>query len=124
MNNAQFDLREENMFVTNTEEKGVLNTEVDYKNMIEKRIVDIFLSIGISAHLQGYQYLKESIKLVMREPECINSVTKKMYPKIADTFFSEKTIAYLKKYEPIGARDLGTLKLLESKGIKSWFRRE
>lgn len=42
-------------------------------------------------------------------------------PKIADTFFSEKTIAYLKKYEPIGARDLGTLKLLESKGIKSWF---
>lgn len=42
-------------------------------------------------------------------------------PKIADRFFSEKNIAYLKKYEPIGARDKGTLKLLESNGIKSWF---
>ena len=51
---------------------------------IDKRIMEIFVSIGISAHLQGYQYLKEAIKLVMNEPECINSVTKNMYPKIAE----------------------------------------
>ena len=51
---------------------------------IDKRIMEIFVSIGISAHLQGYQYLKEAIKLVMSEPECINSVTKTMYPKIAE----------------------------------------
>ena len=51
---------------------------------VDKRIMEIFLSIGISAHLQGYHYLKEAIKLVMEEPECINSVTKVMYPKIAE----------------------------------------
>lgn len=51
---------------------------------VDKRIMEIFLSIGISAHLQGYQYLKEAIKLVMQEPECINSVTKTMYPRIAE----------------------------------------
>ena len=86
MNNRQVNLREDDMFVTNTEDKSILNTEINYNNFIDKRIVDIFLSIGISAHLQGYQYLKESVKLVMREPDCINSVTKKMYPKIANTF--------------------------------------
>ena len=53
---------------------------------IEERIVDIFLSIGISAHLQGYQYLKEAIKLVIISPECINSVTKQLYPRIATMF--------------------------------------
>lgn len=53
---------------------------------IEKRIMDIFLSIGISAHLQGYYYLKESVKLAINEPSCISCITKKMYPKIADIF--------------------------------------
>ena len=48
--------------------------------------MEIFVSIGISAHLQGYQYLKDAIKLVMDEPECINSVTKIMYPRIAEKY--------------------------------------
>ena len=61
------------------------DTEIELQDSvyIEKRIMEIFLSIGISAHLQGYNYLKEAIKLVMSEPECINSVTKEMYPRIA-----------------------------------------
>ena len=42
-------------------------------------------------------------------------------PKIVDAFFSEETVNYLKQHEPIGARDKGTLALLQSKGIKSWF---
>lgn len=44
-----------------------------------------------------------------------------LVPKTADVFFNPKTIAYLKKYEPIGARDIGTKKLLEAHGIKSYF---
>lgn len=42
-------------------------------------------------------------------------------PKIADQFFTPKTISYLKKYEPIGARDISTQRLLEQHGIKSYF---
>ncbi len=56
---------------------------VDSNIYVDKRIMEIFLSIGISAHLQGYYYLKEAIKLVMNEPECISCVTKVMYPRIA-----------------------------------------
>lgn len=54
--------------------------------MIDRKIMDIFLSIGISAHLQGYHYLRESIKLVMEHPDYISSITKLMYPSIANKF--------------------------------------
>ena len=53
---------------------------------VDKRIMDIFLSIGISAHLQGYQYLRESIKMIMEHPEYINGITKTLYPKVANKF--------------------------------------
>ena len=42
-------------------------------------------------------------------------------PSIEKSFFTEKTIEYLKRYEPIGARDMGTKALLEKYGINSYF---
>lgn len=53
---------------------------------LDKRLVDILLSIGISANLHGYHFLKESIKLVIEDPNYIGGVTKYMYPQIATTF--------------------------------------
>jgi len=53
---------------------------------VDRKLVDILLSIGISANLQGYHYLKESIKLVMENPYYIGAITKIMYPTIADEF--------------------------------------
>lgn len=52
------------------------------------------------------------------EPLCISM---HIVPSIADKMLSEKTIAYLKKYEPIGARDKNTQRILQSKGIESFF---
>lgn len=42
-------------------------------------------------------------------------------PSKAKQMLSEKGLNYLKRYEPIGARDMGTKRLLESKGIKCYF---
>lgn len=53
---------------------------------MDERITSIFLSIGIPAHIKGYQFLKEAIKIVIREPEMINSITKRLYPAIAQNF--------------------------------------
>lgn len=53
---------------------------------LDERITSIFLSIGIPAHIKGYQYLREGIKLVMARPECISSITKVLYPGIAALF--------------------------------------
>lgn len=53
---------------------------------VDRKLMDIFLSIGISAHLQGYHYLKESVKLIMENPNYLSGITKVMYPKIAEKF--------------------------------------
>ena len=53
---------------------------------LDERITSIFLSIGIPAHIKGYQFLKEAIKLVIKKPEIINSITKQLYPSIARNF--------------------------------------
>lgn len=42
-------------------------------------------------------------------------------PRIEQSFFTKETIGYLKKHEPIGARDTGTLELLRKYGINSYF---
>lgn len=42
-------------------------------------------------------------------------------PRIAEKLLTPQSIAYLKKYEPIGARDYNTKKILEEHGIKSYF---
>ena len=53
---------------------------------IEEKITNIFITVGIPAHIKGYQFLREAIKLSMGNPEIINSITKKLYPSIAEKF--------------------------------------
>lgn len=84
--NKNFNINNDRVLVMSYQNKSIMSDIDDTNLYLEKRIVDIFLSIGISAHLQGYQYLKESVKLIIKEPEYINSITKKMYPKIAEVF--------------------------------------
>ena len=52
-------------------------------NHIEEKITNIFITVGIPAHIKGYQFLREAIKLAIANPEIINSITKKLYPTIA-----------------------------------------
>ena len=41
---------------------------------------------GIPAHIKGYQYLRDSITLSVKDAEVINSVTKVLYPSIAKKY--------------------------------------
>lgn len=53
---------------------------------LEERITKIFISVGIPPHIKGYQYLREAIKLSIEDPDIINSITKKLYPGVAERF--------------------------------------
>ena len=55
-------------------------------NQIEEKISNIFITVGIPAHIKGYQFLREAIKLAIANPEIINSITKKLYPTIAEKY--------------------------------------
>ena len=43
---------------------------------LEMMVTEIIHQIGVPAHIKGYQYLRESIRLSIEDPEMINSVTK------------------------------------------------
>ena len=64
--------------------------EQNFKNMktkiIEEKISNVFITVGIPAHIKGYQFLREAIKMAIDKPDIINSITKRLYPSIADKF--------------------------------------
>lgn len=53
---------------------------------VEEKITNIFITVGIPAHIKGYQFLREAIKLAIVNPEIINSITKRLYPTIAQKY--------------------------------------
>ena len=53
---------------------------------LDDRLSNLFLGMGIPAHIKGYQYLREAIKLVIENPHMINGITKELYPAIAHRF--------------------------------------
>ena len=53
---------------------------------LEEKITNIFITVGIPAHIKGYQFLREAIKMAVHDPQIINSITKKLYPSIASIY--------------------------------------
>lgn len=53
---------------------------------LDERISGIFVMVGIPAHIKGYQFLREGIKLAVDDPSIINSITKNLYPTIAKKY--------------------------------------
>ena len=50
---------------------------------LENDVTDMIHEVGVPAHIKGYQYLRDAIMMVIREPEMLNSITKILYPTIA-----------------------------------------
>lgn len=53
---------------------------------LDERISNLFISVGIPAHIKGYQFLREAIKMTIETPDIINSITKRLYPGIAERY--------------------------------------
>ncbi|MBR0535396.1 MAG: sporulation transcription factor Spo0A [Clostridia bacterium] len=69
--------------------KGI-NTPSSYevKKDLNVVITEILHQIGVPAHIKGYQYVREAIRLTVENPEMLNSVTKILYPTVAKSFQS------------------------------------
>ncbi|MEW5922053.1 MAG: sporulation transcription factor Spo0A [Bacillota bacterium] len=51
-----------------------------------EEITEIIHEIGIPAHIKGYLYLRDAIAMVVEEIELLGSVTKILYPRIAQKY--------------------------------------
>ena len=61
-------------------DKEMLSTD------LEAEVTNIIHEIGVPAHIKGYLYLREAIMMVIDDLELLGSVTKELYPKIAERF--------------------------------------
>jgi hypothetical protein len=55
-------------------------------NEINKRISNVFITIGIPPHIKGYQYLRCAIRICIKKTEIISFITKCLYPDVAKEF--------------------------------------
>jgi two-component system response regulator (stage 0 sporulation protein A) len=53
---------------------------------IEAVVTDIIHEIGVPAHIKGYQYLREAVRMVLEDRDLLGRITKELYPGIARHF--------------------------------------
>ena len=66
------------------QEKNTVEKKVE-KNL-EKDVTEMIHEIGVPAHIKVYHYLREAIMICVEDVEMLNSITKVLYPTIADTY--------------------------------------
>ncbi len=53
---------------------------------VDARITEVLHKIGVPPHIKGFQYIREAIQMVYEDSNCLNKVTKVIYPGIAEKF--------------------------------------
>lgn len=53
---------------------------------MEELVTQMIHSVGVPAHIKGYQYLRNAIMMVIQDMDTINSITKVLYPSVAKNF--------------------------------------
>jgi len=56
------------------------------KRNLDTDVTNIIHEIGIPVHVKGYQYLREAIIMAYNDISLLKSLTKELYPKIAEKF--------------------------------------
>ena len=49
-------------------------------------ITNVLHELGVPSHIKGYQYIREAIMLAVENQDIINSITKTLYPTLAEKF--------------------------------------
>lgn len=60
--------------------------EISGKPDVETMVTQTIHEVGIPAHIKGYQYIRHAIMLVIDNLDVINSITKTLYPTVAEDF--------------------------------------
>lgn len=69
---------------------GNMNGKNDNRS-IDALTTAIIKEIGVPAHIKGYGYIREAIQMVYHDPDLLSSITKALYPAIADKFETKST---------------------------------
>lgn len=51
-------------------------------------VTETLRELGMPAHIKGYTYIRDCIKLVVERPDMIGAITKELYPSVAAKYFT------------------------------------
>jgi two-component system response regulator (stage 0 sporulation protein A) len=60
--------------------------EPDQNHDLEVEVTDLMRDIGVPPHMAGYQYIREAVIQTVRNSKLFGSVTKVLYPAVANKF--------------------------------------
>ncbi len=56
---------------------------VDKDNDLRVEISDMLHKLGMPSHIRGYQYIRDGIMMMYKEPDMLKGITKEVYPELA-----------------------------------------
>lgn len=68
---------------------NIENSETKFKNnneSVKEKITKMIQEIGVPAHIKGYRYIRTGIEYCVENDAVLGSVTKILYPKIAEEY--------------------------------------
>ena len=57
-----------------------------FQNNLQISVTKILHELGMPSHIKGYQYIREGIMIIYKNPDVIGGITKELYPEIANRF--------------------------------------
>ena len=57
-----------------------------FQNNLQISVTKILHELGMPSHIKGYQYIREGIMIIYKNPDVIGGITKELYPEIASKF--------------------------------------
>ena len=62
------------------------NANFENEKELDLVIGRLFVGLGISPHIKGFNYLRSAIIMLIKEPRLIDAVTKELYPRIGKKY--------------------------------------
>ena len=55
----------------------------DRENELRVKVSDMLHNLGVPSHIKGYQYIRDGILMMYKEPTMLKGITKEIYPELA-----------------------------------------
>lgn len=75
-------------FQSSSPKKNDTRSAAKQQDVLESIVTDMIRAVGIPPHMLGYQFIREAIMLTVNDPVTFSSITKMLYPRVADRFSS------------------------------------
>lgn len=79
-------LKKESLRMLNETQQEKVSQKEAPQMSLGHRVTEILHEIGVPASLRGYPYLRRAIILAVQDKTAINSITKVLYPQVAQEF--------------------------------------